>query len=149
MKLSRIKCTIVTMGFLATVLLLTLSTNTYPLPAKKKQGAIIVQNGFYTNKPNILQDGSPHIMLGDIFFTVCTLTPELRPIHTSRKIKPAQWIRMRVEYSDDEYFSIGIYYTMEGGKGKRTMVKWVHHVHPNAKFVISHDAYRVHVVRQH
>lgn len=142
MKLSRIKSTLVTMVFLATVLLLTFSTNTYPLPAKKPR-VITVQNSFYTSQPIIYQNGLPHVMLNDIFFTVCTLTPELRRLATSKHIGPAQWTTMTVDFSDDEYFSIGIHYTLEGGTGKRTMVLWVHHVHPSAKIFVRHDKRRV------
>ena len=135
MKLSRIKCTIVTMGFLATVLLLTFSTNTYPLPAKIPPSVtvknVLNKTGQILNSPN-----GPQILLSEIFFTVCT--SDKRQLAKSNLIYPHRDQKVFIN-SDDEYFSIAIHYAVEGGRGKIPHMFWVPYVHDGAFITVTNN----------
>jgi hypothetical protein len=133
MKLSRIKCTIVTMGFLATVLLLTFSTNTYPLPAKIPP-SVTVKNDLNKTGQILQSANGPQILLSEIFFTVCT--SDKRQLAKSNFIYPHR--KQKVFFNrDDEFFSIAIHYAMEGGRGKIPHMFWVPYVHDGAVITVT------------
>ena len=129
---------------LASVLLLTFSTHTYSLPAKKNV-TLHVYNKFPSPTGTVFE-GNVYKKVGAVFrFEVFTGTGPLLFVKSGWELNIGQGQKIQIEH-DAEYFRVKIFYLLHpdypSGSSERRIL-WVHMVRDGAKILVRHDERRV------
>jgi len=134
------------MGFLATVLLLTFSTNTYPLPAKKQTSHFTVKNEFNASDLGIFLNHVYHTLDSKVSFTVAPETTPYTPHVSCFNIEPGNQCRKSIEHEDTNFIVEIHYHIWDRSHHKRTAGSIRRNVRSGAHIRILNDGRRVYLI---